>query len=148
MGVTAGRLGAALAVAGVVAVALPTRAVPPSEMPWADTGPRYLAEQDVVRSAAVGAPDPRLGRLSAVELRARYEGERRARAAIHRWVDDAMAEARVMPWSASGVHRAIEGEASVAGIRPMVDGGAVVLVEVPAEALRAAADVEGAPWQR
>lgn len=131
-----------------VAIASPSRAVPPSEVPWSDSEPRYLPEADVVRAAALGAPDPRLGRLSAVKLRARREGERRARAAVHRWADDAMAEARVLPWIADDVHAIIEERSRVAGLRPLVDGGAVVLVELQGDALRSAARFEGAPWDR
>lgn len=128
--------------------AAPASAVPTAELPWTDRTPRFSREADAVRCAAVGAPDARLGRLSAVELRARYEGERRARAAIHRWADDAMADAKVMPWTAADVHRVVDEGTRVVGVRPMVDGGAVVMVEVAGEGLRGAASFEGAPWLR
>ena len=121
-------------------------AVPPFDVPHADRSPEVDGDRAVVTAAALGAPDERLGRLSAVRLAARHEARARALRALHAWADEAMAAVRACPREAVRVHEAIDRAASVAGVRAVVDGGAVVLVEVPLGALREAAALTGVPW--
>ncbi len=143
------RRGRGIAVVLLVALwASAGSAVPPFEVPFDDRPPRLHRAPAVVRTAALGAPDERLGRFGAARRSARFAAEARARAALHAWVDDALAAARACPWEADRVHAAVEEAATVVGVRPLVDGGAVVLVDVPVAALVEAAAPEGVPWAR
>ncbi len=117
---------------------------PPMEVPWVDVP--AARDGAVIRSAAVGVADARIGRFSARRASARTEARRRALEALHAWADDALAAARADPREATAVHAAIERDAAVAGVRPLVDGGAVVVVEVGVEGLRRACALEGLPW--
>ena len=130
----------------VLACAQSAGAVPPFEVPHVDRAPAVDAERGVVWAAALAAPDERLGRLSAMRTEARHSARARAVAHLHRWADDALAEALACPWDADAIHRAIDAQARVEGTRALPDGGAVVLVAVPVAALRDAAPLEGAPW--
>jgi len=116
------------------------------DLPWTDVAP--AVHGDVVRAAAVGAPDERIGRFDPRRASARRAGRARAVAAIHAWADDALAARRADPRCAEAAHRAIDARAREAGVRPLVDAGAVVVVEVPLAALREACPLEGAPWAR
>jgi hypothetical protein len=141
-------MGVALALI-TLAIAAPTSAQEiPRELtlPWTDVAPAIDAE--VVRAAAVGSPDARIGRFEPRRASARHSGRLRAIAAIHAWADDALARVRADPRIAQAVHTAIDASARVEGVRPLVDGGAVVVVTVPLEALRTACRVRGVPWAR
>jgi len=118
----------------------------PAELdaPWSDVAPRIDGER--VIAAAVGMPDERLGRLAARRSGARRAGEERARAMVHRWADDALAQVAASPTIAAAVHRAIDDAATVSRVRPLSDGGAVIEIEIPLAALRAAASLRGLPW--
>ncbi len=135
-------LGLALLAAPALAQELPREL----ELPWTDAAPAVRGSS--VRAAAVGAPDERIGRFDPRRASARRAGRARAVAAIHAWADDALAARRADPRLAQAAHAAIDESARVAGTRPLVDGGAVVLVEVPLAALREACPVEGTPWAR
>lgn len=135
-----------VALAALLSATAPASAVPPFEVPWTDRAPRVEPEVGAVRVAALGAPDERLGRFSAAKRSARHAAEERARDALHRWADEALARARACPWMADRVHAVINEAMVVVGIRPLVDGSAVVLVDVPVTVLRDAATLDGVPW--
>jgi hypothetical protein len=121
--------------------------VPPAfDLPWTDTAPALRA--GVVRAAAVGLPDERIGRFDARRASARTDGRRRALRALHAWADDALARVRATPREAQRVHAALDRAARVEGVRPLVDAGAVVVLAVDASALRGACGREGLPWVR
>ncbi|MEM9067507.1 MAG: hypothetical protein AAGE52_03345 [Myxococcota bacterium] len=112
-------------------------------LPWGDQAPSVTAED--VRCASLGQPDYRIDDWNARRLSARRHGESRARARLHRYVDDALARTQATPPIAQAVHRLVE-RASVTGVRPLADGSAVVVIAIPRSALRRAADLEGVPW--
>ncbi len=116
------------------------------DVPFRDRAPRVV--EDAVRTVAVGESDPRITRLSARRLSARRRGEARARAAIHRWADEVLAEARASAMTAAAIHRVIDEGAVLVGRRPLVAGEMVVVVEVPFARFRDAPPVPGAPWAR
>lgn len=116
------------------------------DLPWTDVAP--AVREDAVRAAAVGAPDERIGRFDPRRASARRAGRARAVAAIHAWADDVLAARRADPRRAEAAHAAIDAHARVSAVRPLVDGAAVVIVEVPLAALRDACPIEGAPWTR
>lgn len=133
------------AVALAPAVALAQPATPRAfELPWTDVAPRV--EGTHVRAAAVASPDPRIGRFAPRRASARSAGRARALAALHAWADAALAPVRADAREAQAIHDAIDREARVEGVRPLADGGAVVVVAVPLEALREASAVRGTPW--
>ncbi|MBW2462331.1 MAG: hypothetical protein JRH11_11850, partial [Deltaproteobacteria bacterium] len=113
----AGLLG--LALLSAVPVAAQTQ-VAAFDVPFRDRAPRVV--EDVVRTVAVGESDPRITRLSARRLSARRRGEARARAAIHRWADQVLAEARASAMTAAAIHRVIDEGAVLVGRRPLVAG--------------------------
>lgn len=115
-------------------------------VPWADRAPRV--EGEVATAVALGLPDERLGAFYARRDSARTAGRARALSALHAWVDDALAAARVGPREAQAAHAAIDSEARVDAVRPLVDGAAVVVVSVPVRALRDACTRGGLPWSR
>lgn len=116
------------------------------DAPWTDVAPTI--DGDRVWAAAVGAPDERIRRFEARRASARRMARRRATEAIHAWADDALARAHAGPRQARAVHDAIDEGLRVRTVRPLVDAGAVVSVEVPLAALREACDREGLPWVR
>lgn len=120
----------------------------PFDVPRSDRAPRIetLGGQPWVTAAAVGRPDPRLSRMGAMRRTARRQAEERARGALHRWVDDALARVLAQPPVATAAHRAVAEAGRVLGVRPLVDAGAVIVVGVPVAALRRAAPLEGVPW--
>lgn len=118
----------------------------PFELPWSDEAPRVVGE--VVKAAAVAGPDERIGRFAPRRASARSAARARALAMLHAWVDEALAPLRADPRRAQAAHDAVEESARVEGVRALSDGGAVVVVAVPLEALRDACPVEGAPWTR
>jgi len=139
----------ALAIAAVTlapALALAQPSPRAFELPWDDVAPRV--EGELVRTAAVAAPDERIGRFAPRRASARSAGRARALAALHAWADGALAPLHADPRAAQAVHDAIDRGARVEGVRPLADGGAVVVVVVPLDALRDASPVEGAPWSR
>ncbi|MBX3275915.1 MAG: hypothetical protein KF729_37005 [Sandaracinaceae bacterium] len=121
------------------------RAQPPEmQVPWADVAPARAG--DVIQTAALGVPDERIGSFVARRAAARDAARRRAMEALHAYADAALAAVRAHPREASAVHEAIGRAARVAGVRPLSDGGAVVVVEVPVGALRTACGRAGLPW--
>ena len=116
----------------------------PMRVPWTDVAP--ARDGEVVRAAAVGIPDARIGRFAARRDSARTAARRRAIEAVHAWADDALAQVRAHPRQAAAVHQAIDRDARVSGARPLVDGGAVVVVEISVAALRGACGTGGLPW--
>lgn len=118
----------------------------PFELPWSDEPPRI--EGELVRVAAVAGPDERIGRFAPRRASARRTANARALAMLHDWANAALAPLRVDPRVAQAVHDAIDANALVEGVRPLSDGGAVVVVVVPLEVLRRACAVEGVPWVR
>lgn len=114
-----------------------------AELPWGDEAPTVAG--DVLRVAALGQPDHRIHAWGARRLSARRRGEARAREALHRWADDALAEAGAAPHVAQAVHALVD-EASVAAVRPLADGSAVVVLAIPRGQLRSVAPLEGLPW--
>lgn len=122
----------------------------PFAMPWSDRPPRLeqRGERTWLTTAALGRPEGKARRLSVMRETARESGEQRARDALHRWVDDALARVWARPPIATAVHRVLREEARVLGVRPLVEGAAVVLMGVPVSHLREAAPVEDVPWAR
>jgi uncharacterized protein (DUF2236 family) len=118
----------------------------PFTVPFADRAPRV--EGEVAVAVAVGLPDERVGAFYARRDSARTAGRARALGALHAWVDDALASARVGPREAQAAHAAVDREARVDGVRPLVDGAAAVVVSVPVRALRDACPRGGLPWSR
>jgi hypothetical protein len=120
----------------------------PFDMPWTDRAPRVerIEGKPWVTVAVVGQPDPRAQRLAVKRSTARDRGERRARHILHGWVDDALAQILATPHEATAAHAVIRGHVRVLGVRPLVDGSAVVVSGVPTAVLRAAVAVEGVPW--
>jgi hypothetical protein len=138
----------AASIALVVALASPAAAqLPPAfELPWNDRAPEVDAEARVVRTAAVGAPDERVGRFEPRRASARRAGRARAIAALHGWLDEALSAARVGPREAVAAHAAVDRHARVEAVRPRVDGAAVVVVTLPLSVLREACPSASAPW--
>lgn len=127
------------------AAGAPAHAQPEAlELPWSAHAPRI--EGDVVRVAAVASADARIGRFAPRRAAARSAARARALSALHLWIDEGLAPLRADPRVAQAAHDAIEAHASVEGVRPLVDGGAVVVVTVPLSVLREACPLEGAPW--
>ncbi|MFW6197444.1 MAG: hypothetical protein ACOC5B_01135 [Myxococcota bacterium] len=122
----------------------------PFAMPWGDRPPRLeeRGERRWLTTAALGRPEEKARRLSVMRETARQSGEQRARDALHRWVDDALARVWARPHVATAAHRVIRQKARVLGVRPLVEGAAVVLMGVPVPSLREAAPVEDVPWAR
>jgi hypothetical protein len=117
-----------------------------SELPWAAFAPRL--EGAHVRAAALAMPDARIGRFEPRRASARTSARERAISEIHAWADDALARVRADPRQASATHAVIDRNAEVAAVRPLIDGGAVVVVAVPAADLRRACGIRGLPWVR
>ena len=139
MGVTA-RLGG-LAIGLALCLASGAHA---QDAPFADVAPHIV--EGVVRAAALGAPDPRIGRFDARRATAQSRARARALEALHRWADDALASVHATAREAAAVHAAIDARAEVVAVRPLVDAGAVVRVELQLRALRDACGREGLPW--
>ncbi len=138
-------VGGLLALVALIAPASAMGQAPPEmEVPWTDVAPARAG--DVVRAAALGAADERIGSFTARRAAAREVARRRALEALHAWVDDALAAVRAPPREASAVHAAVDRDARVAGTRPLADGGAVMVVEIGVAALRDACAREGLPW--
>lgn len=95
---------------------------------------------------AIGASLPSDGPLAAARLAARRRGEARARQLIHRWADDALAQAQATPSQAQATHAAIDRASVVIATRPLADGSATLQVACPLEALRTAFDSPRVPW--
>ncbi|MGE0789301.1 MAG: hypothetical protein AB7S26_26745 [Sandaracinaceae bacterium] len=112
--------------------------------PWSDAAPRI--EAAVVWSAAVGAPDERIGRFEARRASARRAARARAMGFLHAWADDALAEVHASAAEATAVHAAIDRAARERAVRPLADAGAVIAMEVPLDDLRAACRRTGVPW--
>jgi hypothetical protein len=55
---------------------------------------------------------------------------------LHRYLDDALATAQASPARATEAHAALEAAARITGTRWLVEGGVVVVVACPREALR------------
>ncbi len=141
-----GRSALVALVLGLAAPALAQELPRELDLPWSDVAP--AVRDGALRAAAVGAPDERIGRFDPRRASARRAGRARALAAIHAFADDALAARRADPRCAQAAHAAIDASARVAAVRPLVDGAAVVVVEVPLESLRAACAPRGAPWAR
>ncbi len=129
-----------LAITGTLGTQVPSVG---AQVPWGDKAP--VLDGDVLRVAALGQPDHRIHAWGARRLSARHRAEARARATLHRWVDDALADAGAAPHLAQAVHALVDG-AVVTAVRPLADGSAVVVLTVPRHQLRAAAPLEGVPW--
>lgn len=125
-------------------MALPAAASAQVDAPWTDVSP--TVQEGVVWAAALGAPDERIRRFSARRDSARRMARARAEAALHAWVDEALARVNASPRDAQAVHAAITEHARVRAVRPLVDAGAVIALEVPLAALRRAARLRGVPW--
>jgi hypothetical protein len=132
-----GTVALSLALAAPVA-AQPATLPPAFTLPWTDVAPAVDAPAGLVRTAVVGAPDERIGRFDPRRASARRAGRGRAVAALHAWVDERLAAARVGPREAVAAHQAVDRHARVEAVRPRVDAGAVVVVVVPLGALREA----------
>ncbi|MFW6067404.1 MAG: hypothetical protein ACOC97_03640 [Myxococcota bacterium] len=133
------------------AAAVQDGAVPqvlPFDVPWTDREPRLERHGNGLwlTTAALGRPDPRARRLTVMRDSARERAERRARDRLHGWVDDALARRWAPPRAATRAHGTVRAHAHVLGVRPLVEGAAVVLLGVPVAVLRRAAPLDGTPW--
>jgi hypothetical protein len=138
-----------IALALVSAPAPGARAASIFDVPFSDRAPAWDAARDVVTVAAVGVPDARIERLAPARLSGRRRALERAKAAVHGWADEALAGVQARPELAARIHGAVDAHASVVATRPLVEGGAVVLVELDGAELRsAAAELTGVPWAR
>lgn len=117
---------------------------PAAAQPMGDAELHVTGEAIVV--ARFAAPDERIGPLAARRLSSRRKAESLARAAIHRFVDEALDAVMAQPDVASRVHERVAGDAVEVRVRPMVDGSAVAELRLPLAALREAAPLEGVPW--
>ncbi len=124
-----------------IAIAL---VAPAAAQPMGDEELRVEGEGIVV--ARFAAPDERIGPLSARRLSSRRRAESLGRAAIHRFVDEAMDRVMAQPDVASRVHALVAGDSVEVRVRPMVDASAVAELRLPLAALREAAPLEGVPW--
>jgi hypothetical protein len=118
----------------------------PFEVPWQPTEVQVRRRDSVLRTAALGRPDRRIRRFRTAKRSARQDGRERALERIHQFVDEALAEKYADPRTAEAVHRALDRDARVVGIRALVDGAAVVVVDVPLEALRSRTASKDYPW--
>ncbi|MFN7701505.1 MAG: hypothetical protein ACK6CU_29630 [Deltaproteobacteria bacterium] len=134
----------------VVALAGSARAAPAltqaSFLGWTEEEPSVVAEH--VRAVAIGAAHRDDGPLAAARLAARRRGHARGLALLSRWTDDALARAGVAPREAQAVHDALNAAAETARVRARADGSAIVEVQCPLSALRAAFDHRALPWHR
>jgi hypothetical protein len=128
----------------------PASRVSPFDVPWTDRAPTVerLGGAAWLTVAALGMPDPRAGRLALQRSTARERAWDRALAALHGWVDDALARVWAHPRVATAAHGAVRASARTLGTRPLTDGSAVVVVGIPVERLAAVAPLEGMPWAR
>jgi len=131
-------VGAWAAVAALSLAAESASAEPPP-VGFADRPPAVDRERDVLFTDAVGLPDTRIERWDARRVEARRRAAARARAALHAFVDAALARAAATPRVAATVHAALDEAVVEVGRRPLTDGGAVVRLAVPLGVLRDAA---------
>lgn len=116
------------------------------DVPWTSARATVRPGEARIVAAHRAAPDAADGSFGARRRTARDRARERACAAIHGLVDELLARASVTPPEVEALHDAVDAHCEVIGVRPTVDGGAVVQVAVTFAALRAAADPEGAPW--
>lgn len=115
-----------------------------AQLPWNDAPVRV--EDGEVVAVRLGWPAPRVQSFDAQRRSARDVGEERGRAALHVFIDDALAGALVEPAEASRVHALVETHARRTGVRALADGSAVVEMRVAGARLREASDRSGLPW--
>ena len=114
-------------------------------LPYADTELRV--DGGTLTVARSATPAERIGRLAARRLSARRRAEQRAREALHRWVDDALAQVRAWPVVATAVHGVVAGAGVQVQARPLVDGSAVAVLRLELTKLRAVTgELRGLPW--
>lgn len=120
----------------------------PFRVPWTDTAPELDSAAQVVRLAAVGRPDLRSASFAARRYRGREEAGARAKEALHRYVDTVLTLLRAGPRETVLAHEVVERHARIVALRPLVDGDAVVLMELPTGPLAEAVPSPRAPWNR
>lgn len=137
-------LGAGAAHAQDAGVAAGSSIVP---VPFVEEAPHVDAASHAVIAVGLGVADERRGPLPARRLSARRDAEARARAALHGWVDQAIAP-RALPMSTiAALHAAVDHDTVVTGTRARVDGSATVAVSLPLASLAAVTTgTRGLPW--
>ncbi len=135
-------------VAGVAVIVLAGLFAPSAraDVPFASTPAVVSADEGRIVAAHRAAPDPADGSWGMRRREARERARRRACASLHAALDDILARTAASPAEVQALHRVVEARCETIGVRPTIDGGAVVQVAVTFDALRAAADPEGAPW--
>lgn len=128
----------------VLTLSLALASIALAEIPWNDA-PAHVESGEVV-AARLGWPAPRVRSFEAQRRSARDVGEERARAALHVFVDDALARALVEPAEATRVHALVDEYARRTGVRALADGSAVVEMRVAGTRLREAVDRPALPW--
>lgn len=113
-------------------------------MPFVERAPSV--EGPLLITVALGVATDAHGPLAARRLAARTAARARALAALHRFVDDALASVPASPRALGELHAALDARADVRRVRSLVDGSALVELAVPRAALREALDAEGLPW--
>ncbi|MFK8000066.1 MAG: hypothetical protein AB8H86_10730 [Polyangiales bacterium] len=116
-----------------------------AQLPWNDA-PTRVDGDDIV-ATRLGWPAPRVRSFEAQRRSARDVGEERGRAALHAFVDDALARSLVEPAEASRVHTLVDSSARRGRVRALSDGSAIVEMRVTAEPLSAAVGTE-LSWSR
>ena len=119
-----------------------------ASLPLSDQPVRYEAEQARLRVARVGLVHASDARLSVAKREARKRGRARAWGALHAYLDGVLAGCGASPRAAALAHQALQQAGHRVQVRPLVDGSAVVVVEVELEPLRSAVRCEGSPWER
>ncbi len=112
-----------------------------SSIPWGDVGPQVVGEH--VEVAALGLVDPRIGSWPAQRASARRRAEERARKVLADWLDARLRG--TSPSVATRAHAAARQALVVVAVRPLADGGAVVVMRAALSALRAPFDEGRAP---
>ncbi len=118
----------------------------PFDLPFTDRAARLDRDRDALVVATLGRPG-RASKLAARRINARREAERRGRAQLHAFIDDALAEAHALPRDADAAHRAVRERAQVRAARALVDGGVVLALELPCAILRDVTRTHGVPWR-
>ncbi len=116
------------------------------DVPWTSTGAAVDARAERIVASHRAALEESSRSYGTRRREARERARVLACASIHELVDTLLARVPVSPPEVAALHRAIDASCEVVGVRPTIDGGAVVQVAVDFAALRAAADPEGAPW--
>jgi hypothetical protein len=106
-------------------------------LPWQDVAP-HVEDGDRLVVAAVGVPDPRIARFTARRDGARVHGRERALAMLRGHLERVLEAQGAPEATRARLPRALRRLSRIRGVRALVDGGAVVVLEVSLTRVRAA----------